>query len=202
MSEEDYDGEDAAPCSFCGETFSTEASPCLTKAHARISELEAALAEREREIERLRAWKESATEVESEWDAQAIARMLGGIAGDSCRRVVAEKVPRLLSELASLRAQLAAAEERVAKAEHDLEVKELAVQDKTCSECQRECEIENRILEGKLAALRARDEGRVERVADALSIIEFGDVTSHEKLREDHLRKARAVLKAADGREP
>lgn len=35
-----------------------------------------------------------------------------------------------------------------------LESKELAVQEKTCSECQRECEIENRILIAKVERLK------------------------------------------------
>jgi hypothetical protein len=57
--------------------------------------------------ESLKAWKESAIEVEREWDAQAIATMLGGRLGDSCRRVVAEKVPQLIARVESAEAALA-----------------------------------------------------------------------------------------------
>lgn len=61
----------------------------------------------EAEVERLREWKESALAVEREWDAQSIATMLGGKLGESCRRVVAEKVPLLLAERDASEAKLA-----------------------------------------------------------------------------------------------
>lgn len=56
-----------------------------------------------KELAELRAWKESALAVEREWDAQALATMLGAKLGQSCRKAIAEKVPALLSELAQLR---------------------------------------------------------------------------------------------------
>lgn len=51
---EQYDGPDAAPCSFCGETFSTDADKCLAAAHTRIKELASQLAARDAEVGRLR----------------------------------------------------------------------------------------------------------------------------------------------------
>lgn len=59
------------------------------------------------ECERLQAWKAESIAVENEWDAQAIAKMLGGKLGASCRRVIAEKVPQLITEVERLRARLA-----------------------------------------------------------------------------------------------
>ena len=61
-----------------------------------VADLELQLAEVRAENERLRAWQESAMAVEAEWDAQAIAKMLGARPGQSCRQVVAEKVPQLV----------------------------------------------------------------------------------------------------------
>lgn len=51
----------------------------------------------------LRAWKESALAVEREWDAQAIAKLLGAKLGQSCRAVIADKVPKLAADLAAAR---------------------------------------------------------------------------------------------------
>jgi len=67
------------------------AREALEKAENRIAKLEA-------EIAKLRAWKAEAIAVEMEWDAQAIASMLGGRLGASCRAVVAENVPRLIAD--------------------------------------------------------------------------------------------------------
>jgi regulator of replication initiation timing len=50
----------------------------------------------------LKAWKESALSVYAEMDEQAIAKMLGGELGKSCRKIIAEKVPQLLKENAAL----------------------------------------------------------------------------------------------------
>ncbi len=66
---------------------------------ARMFELRAELLKRLGELGELRAWKESALAVEREWDAQAIAKMLGARLGQSCRRVVGERVPELVAEL-------------------------------------------------------------------------------------------------------
>jgi hypothetical protein len=48
------------------------------------------------ERDRLLDWKASAMAVEREWDPQAIAKMLGARLGQSCRAVVAERVPQLM----------------------------------------------------------------------------------------------------------
>ena len=71
-------------------------NPDLAQAIARAEKAEAKVAE-------LQAWKDSAMEVEREWDAQAIAKSLGAIPGQSCRRVIAKRVPELLAELAALK---------------------------------------------------------------------------------------------------
>ena len=67
------------------------------------------------EIAALVAWKESALAVEREWDEQAIAKLLGGTLGRSCRKIIAEKVPELVAENATLRAQLAEARKAMAE---------------------------------------------------------------------------------------
>lgn len=54
------------------------------------------------EVERLQAWKDAAVEVESKWDAQAIARLLGGALGESTRTVIAREVPRLVERVKRL----------------------------------------------------------------------------------------------------
>ncbi len=54
------------------------------------------------ERDELFAWKQSALAVESEWDAQAIARSLGATLGQSVRKVIAKRVPEILAQLAEL----------------------------------------------------------------------------------------------------
>lgn len=51
----------------------------------------------------LKAWKESALSLNAEMDEQALAKMLGGELGRSCRKIIAEKVPMLVEENAALR---------------------------------------------------------------------------------------------------
>lgn len=53
-------------------------------------------------IKRMEEWKESALEVEREWNANAIATMLGGKPGESQRKVIAREVPRLLDRIKRL----------------------------------------------------------------------------------------------------
>lgn len=57
------------------------------------------------ERDQLLAWKDSALELEREWDQQALAKMLGGTLGHSCRRIISEKVPLLIAERNQLRAE-------------------------------------------------------------------------------------------------
>lgn len=82
----------------------------------RLESMEALRAENrrlEKELAALQAWKASALEVESEWDSQAIARSLGGLPGQSCRKVIAQRVPELLAEIAALRSQLDQANQQI-----------------------------------------------------------------------------------------
>jgi hypothetical protein len=50
-------------------------------------------------IKRLDEWKQSALEVEREWDANAVATMLGGKPGESHRKVIQREVPKLLNRI-------------------------------------------------------------------------------------------------------
>lgn len=63
------------------------------------------------ELERLQQWKDSAMAVESEWDEQAIAAMLGAKLGESCRRAIAREVPKLIADRDRLAGELKAARE-------------------------------------------------------------------------------------------
>ena len=69
--------------------------------------------ELEEENAELKEWRESELSVEREWDPQAIATMLGAKPGESCRKVVAREVPKLVAEIAALRAELAPLRETV-----------------------------------------------------------------------------------------
>lgn len=65
-----------------------------------------ALAEADRlraELEEAKAWKDSMLEVEREWDVQKLAKMLGVRLGESCRKGIAEAVPKLIAELEEAR---------------------------------------------------------------------------------------------------
>jgi hypothetical protein len=53
-------------------------------------------------IKRLEEWKESALEVEREWDANAIATLLGAKLGESQRKVIQREVPLLLKRIKRL----------------------------------------------------------------------------------------------------
>lgn len=57
----------------------------------------------EKENAELKAWKESALILNAEMDEQALAKMLGGKLGHSCRKIIAEEVPKLVEENAILR---------------------------------------------------------------------------------------------------
>lgn len=54
------------------------------------------------QIKRLEDWKELALSVEREWNANAIATMLGGKPGESQRRVIQREVPNLLARIKRL----------------------------------------------------------------------------------------------------
>lgn len=53
-------------------------------------------------IKQLEDWKQSALEVEREWDANAVATMLGAKLGESQRKVIQREVPRLLDRIKQL----------------------------------------------------------------------------------------------------
>lgn len=53
-------------------------------------------------IKRLEDWKQSALAVEREWNANAIATMLGGKLGESQREVIQREVPKLLERVKRL----------------------------------------------------------------------------------------------------
>jgi hypothetical protein len=53
-------------------------------------------------IKRLEEWKESALAVEREWDANAIATLLGAKLGESQRKVIQREVPLLLERIKRL----------------------------------------------------------------------------------------------------
>ena len=55
------------------------------------------------ERDALLRWKAESEQVEQEWDAQAIATMLGARLGQSCRKVVMAEVPKMLQERDELR---------------------------------------------------------------------------------------------------
>lgn len=67
-----------------------------------LDALRAAKAALVEEVERLQAWKDAAVEVESKWDAPAIARLLGGATSESTRTVIAREVPRLVERVKRL----------------------------------------------------------------------------------------------------
>ena len=71
-----------------------------------IKDIEA-LVERARQLEQelneALAWKQSMLAVESEWDEQKLASMLGGSLGQSCRKIIQEAVPKLVEERDQLR---------------------------------------------------------------------------------------------------
>ena len=68
----------------------------------RIEELEAQVKAYANRIKRLEDWKEWALAVEREWNANAIATMLGGQPGDSQRKVIQREVPKLLERIKRL----------------------------------------------------------------------------------------------------
>ena len=53
-------------------------------------------------IKQLEDWKRSALEIERNWDANAIATMLGGELGECQRKVVQREVPLLLERIKRL----------------------------------------------------------------------------------------------------
>ena len=67
-----------------------------------VADLEHKLNAANDRIKQLEYWKESALEIEREWDANAIATMLGGKLGESQRKVIQREVPLLLERIKRL----------------------------------------------------------------------------------------------------
>jgi hypothetical protein len=83
-----------AACNFCS------AFPVI--AGAELETLRTANAALVGEVERLQAWKDSWLDIESKWNAVAIAVMLGGKNGESTRAVIAREVPKLVERVKRL----------------------------------------------------------------------------------------------------
>jgi hypothetical protein len=73
---------------------------------AEVADLRRTNAELVERVERLQAWKDSVVQLESTWDAQAIAKLLGGPLGESTRTVIAREVPKLVERVKRLEAGL------------------------------------------------------------------------------------------------
>ncbi len=74
----------------------------LKDAVCEVDEYRRAIVDLEAKIKRLEDWKEWALAVEREWNANAIATMLGGQPGDSQRKVIQREVPKLLERIKRL----------------------------------------------------------------------------------------------------
>lgn len=158
-------GPDHAPCSWCKDD--------------RISELESALAERERECE------------EKEFINGQILVQLKVARGAHKRAEI--DMFTAIGRADSAEAALAAAREENERPREAYDSQEVQFVHTQASYLQAYED-----LKSELAALRAHDEGRVERVAEELKrqfTVGVGQV-------QWWLARARAVLEAADGREP
>jgi len=62
-------------------------------------------AEQMARADELARWKSEMLQVESQWDEQALAKLLGGQPGRSCRKIIQEKVPELVRRLEESRAR-------------------------------------------------------------------------------------------------
>ena len=91
------------------DTMNTDKTTALSllAAEQESSDLLAQLEGCRAEVKWLREWKESMLSIEKEWDEQTLAKMLGGKLGASCRKVIAEGVPRLIAERDELLRKLA-----------------------------------------------------------------------------------------------
>lgn len=78
------------------------ANAVVAEAAERMQALAELTARQAVQIKRLEEWKQSALEVEREWNANAIATMLGGNPGESQRGVIQREVPKLLARVGEL----------------------------------------------------------------------------------------------------
>lgn len=72
-------------------------------------EVQKELKEANTEIKRLQDWKASQMAVESEWDAQMLAKKLGVPLGSSCRKEIQERVLSLIEAHSEAKAAIKAA---------------------------------------------------------------------------------------------
>lgn len=92
-----------------------EAKLFIDKSHGisqEATEWCAKLKDAQAETQRLRQWKSEMLQVESEWDEQALAKLLGVPLGQSCRKGIQEKATELVAQLAESQAQCAAMREK------------------------------------------------------------------------------------------
>jgi hypothetical protein len=64
-------------------------------------------------VAELENWKRQAVLVEKEWDPQALAKMLGGQLGQSCRKIIQKEVPCLIGRVEDLERERDAAREKI-----------------------------------------------------------------------------------------
>lgn len=157
-------------------------------------ELNAATAELEavrKEQAQLAAWKKSMLAIESEWDVQSLAKMLGAKWGESCRAVVHKRVPEILSELTAAIQRAESAElERDRLKMHNEELDQLAVGAHAARE-----EMRNDLTAARKDAEEARAElARVKEERDGLKAL-GGLVATTGDARIDTLRSGNAALK-------
>ena len=74
---------------------------------------QATIRELQQGIRQLEDWKESALAVEREWNANALATMLGGKLGESQRKAIQREVPKLLARIKRLEEALEGTVKRI-----------------------------------------------------------------------------------------
>jgi hypothetical protein len=114
LHQEGGTGPDRSP----GELAQAWAYDYIMQCEKRIAAQSARLAEVERERDDLAGWKQSAMAVEDQWDAQAIATLLGARPGQSCRKVINEAVPRLMARALAAEQKLKEVEDMLTSLKH------------------------------------------------------------------------------------
>jgi hypothetical protein len=78
------------------------ASVEIERLTAKVAQLYEGAEEAKQRIKRLEDWKESALEIEREWNANAVATLLGAKLGEPHRKVIQREVPKLLARIKRL----------------------------------------------------------------------------------------------------